>query len=169
MFQSPPKEKPKLRIKPEVASRVEKSKRVLFSPHPPSASKRDSSIYSSDESQQSQSSAVRSGDIGNFQLPSKRKREDDPNCSTMAGNISKMPRTVSCLMDNLAQRTVKLSKSHSFGHAIPTTQQLEFATNDKSIFRATSETAIGTNQLSQVHRQVSYFILFILFLPTVRF
>lgn len=158
LFQSPPKEKPKPRIKPEVASRVEKSKRVLFSPHPPSTSKqhRDASVYSSDESQQSHCSSVLTKSEGDssFQIPSKRKREEEFDGSGTFGNIAKMPRIGSCNMDNLMPHNLKFAKSQSFGHA-SSTSQMEFSnTNDKSIFRTTSETTIGSSQLSHVHRQV---------------
>lgn len=139
LFQSPPKENPKPKFTQGIASRVERSKRVLFSPF--------SSI---------QGDRLRSPDKRQFPMSSKRKHEDDSETEAEdRGRASKEQRIGSGNVENLTPGSIKFAaKSQSFCVTTTTTQHPEF-NNDSSFFRATSEATLGSSQqLSYLHRQV---------------
>lgn len=182
LFQSPPQEKPRPQFPADVAHRVERSKRVLFSPltpsHRPSASPSVSVPQASGSPStvaaaavarrsvilQHRGSALRFEDAaveasdgsgrGAFQMPPKRKRDIDT--PSQMGPSAKMPRLASSAainLDNLTPRTLKLAKSQSFSVTAATGMEFRAAT---ALQRATSEQTIGseTPLLSDVHRKV---------------
>lgn len=129
LFQSPPKEKPKPRFAPELASRVEKSKRALFSP-PSNTLKRHMSNRSPST------------------IPAAKRARIEDN--------SQIIRHVGFNVENLTPRSL-VAKSQSFctaTMAIPTEMYA-----DKLMVRANSEQVLGSRvgmpqQLSELHKQV---------------
>lgn len=169
LFQSPPKEKPpKPQFPAELAIRVERSKRVLFSPLPPSQRKRarspnndstdeDTSFFTSATSQKGRTATTSTSfgrslsnyDVSStdsFQAPPKRLRLN------AAGPVA-----ASNAFDNLTPRSLMLAKSQSFSVAA-TCGEFGQHGHAAAIQRANSEQTIGSvPQLSQLHRQVLSF------------
>lgn len=125
LFQSPPKQKPKPTIPVDIARRVEKSKRMLFSP-------------SNDEHDMKS--------LSSFSQPIGKRRRDEDG---LLGNQSKLAR-VSGFDDIHASRTM-LAKSQTF--CVTKTINNESISNT-SVIRARSDVTLnGSQQLSQSHRR----------------
>lgn len=126
LFQSPPQQKPKPTIPVDVARRVDKSKRALFSP-------------SNDERDKKQS-------ISFSQPIGKRRRDEDG----LLGNQSKLPR-MNGVADIRDPRSM-FAKCQTF--CVNKTIINESTLNTSSVQRARSDVTFnGSQQLSQSHRR----------------
>lgn len=125
LFQSPPQQKPKPTISVDVARRVDKSKRMLFSPP-------------SDERDMKPTNSF-SQPIG------KRRRDDDG----LLGNQPKLPRTTD--FDGVRTYRTMLGKSQTFC-VTKTTNDESTANASSSVYRARSDVTMN-GQLSQSHRR----------------
>lgn len=125
LFQSPPKEKPKPIYPPEIAQRVDKSKRVLFSP----TTKTEPLI--------------------------KRKREDDTHAMAMPSLKIQRTTNAYDNNSTTTPKSLKLAKSQSFCvGSVTGSSTMHHTTQGKSMFRSNSEqTFTSTQQLSNSHRQ----------------
>ncbi|XP_037042484.1 uncharacterized protein LOC119078870 isoform X2 [Bradysia coprophila] len=127
LFQSPPQQKPKC-VKPtipeDVARRVDKSKRMLFSP---STDERDAKPSNS------------------FSQPIGKRRRDEDG---LLGNQSKLPRIGG--IDDIRTSRTMLAKSQTF--CVNNTINNEPATGS-SVLRARSDVTLNGQQLSQSHRR----------------
>lgn len=131
LFQSPPKQKLKLSIPVEVARRVDKSKRMLFSPQ--------SKQFTNNKSEMKESiSQVSCG---------KRRRDEDG----LLGNQSKIPRIGMNGCENVTPRSM-LTKSQTVCVTKPTNNDLKI--NGTTVNRASSDATLnGSQPLSQSHRR----------------
>lgn len=126
LFQSPPQQKPKPTIPVDVARRVDKSKRMLFSP-----SRDDHDVKS----------------VNSFSQPCGKRRRDDDG---LLGNQSKMPRMSD--FDGVRSSRTMLAKSQTF--CVTKTINNETMMSTSSVQRARSDVTLnGSQQLSQSHRR----------------
>lgn len=126
LFQSPPQQKPKPTIPVDVARRVDKSKRMLFSP---SHDERDMKA------------------VNSFSQPNGKRRRDDDG---LLGNQSKLPRMSG--FDDIRTSRTMLAKSQTF--CVTKTINNETIMNAPSVQRARSDVTLnGSQQLSQSHRR----------------
>lgn len=124
LFQSPPQQKPKPTIPIDLARRVDKSKRALFSP-------------SKDDKKSSYS----------FSQPIGKRRRDEDG---LLGNQSKLPRMSG--FDEIRTPRSMLAKSQTFcvNNSISNVPLI----NPSSVIRARSDVTLnGSQQLSQSHRR----------------
>lgn len=126
LFQSPPQQKPKPTIPVDVARRVDKSKRALFSP----------SIDDRDKKPTNSSS----------QSILKRRRDEDG----LLGNQSKLPRMGG--VDDIRDSRSMFAKSETF--CVTKASNIDSKMNTSSVIRARSDVTLnGSQQLSQSHRR----------------
>lgn len=162
LFQSPPAEKPRPQIPAELAHRVERSKRVLFSPLP---ADHTSSPDGPNLGSSAGGNALRkqisfggcSSSIDAFQAPPKRKRDTDNETPTqLHGHTAKMARygSVAAInLDNLTPRTARLAKSQSFSVQVAVSGG-EFR-DATGLQRAASEQTISSAPLlTDLHKKV---------------
>lgn len=150
LFQSPAKERCNSIIKSELASRVDRSKRVLFSPlH----SAKSQTLSPKSVKFQFGSLSQSSLDI-HFQMPPAKRRREDVGDDAYEESLSKMQRLGgSCNMENLTPQSLMFAKSQSFCADGLLARSNEFGSN-KSLLRASSEAALGSSQkLSLLRRQ----------------
>lgn len=124
LFQSPPQQKPKPTIPIDVARRVDKSKRMLFSP---SKDEHDMKLTS-------------------FSQPNVKRRRDEDG---LLGNRSKLPRMSG--LDDIRSSRIMLAKSQTFCATKTVNNE---TMNASSVQRARSDMTLnGSQQLSQSHRR----------------
>lgn len=154
LFQSPPQQKPiiipqpKPLFKPEIANRIEKSKRALFSP--------EKFDFKSSLSQMSTTST--SSLFGSIENLAKRKRVNDNEDVGLHNKkiFCSDNRTTLCT-ENLTPRALKI-KSQSFcGNGSGTrgslTNNSMIMANGKSLFRANSDMTFCSSHLTDSHKK----------------
>lgn len=159
LFQSPAKELPKPQFPADLAIRVERSKRVLFSPLPPSQRKRARSP--NDSTDEDTTYFTSTSKAAQRLVPSSFRRSLSNHDASSTDSFQAPPKRLrlhpsSSALDNLTPRSLMLAKSQSFSVAA-TSSVGEFGLhgNTPVLLRANSEQTIGSvPQLSQLHRQV---------------